>query len=139
LLGSCSRWIGPGWLIAIDAASFAFLGIQAWRTPTGATTAEQPVDAHEAESGFRILRSRPDLLGLTVLSWFIFFLYGPVEVALPVYVARDLGADAPLLGAYWTSFGIGAFAATLVTGTLRARAWRAGVPASCPSPQLLWP
>jgi predicted MFS family arabinose efflux permease len=42
-------------------------------------------------------------------------------VALPVYVARDLHADAELLGAYWTTFGVGALAATLVTGTLRGR------------------
>jgi MFS family permease len=40
-------------------------------------------------------------------------------VALPVHVARELGASAQLLGAYWTSFALGALAATLVTGALR--------------------
>jgi MFS family permease len=114
-------WIGPGWLIALDGASFAFLGIQAWRTRTGVTTSEQPVDTQAAESGFRLLLRRRDLLSLTILTWVFFFLYGPVEVALPVYVARDLHADAELLGAYWTTFGVGALAATLVTGTLRGR------------------
>jgi hypothetical protein len=44
-----------------------------------------------------------------------FFLYGPVEDALPVYVATDLHARAPLLGAYWTAFGMGALVASLVT------------------------
>jgi hypothetical protein len=44
---------------------------------------------------------------------------GPVEVALPVHVARELGASAQLLGAYWTSFALGALAATFVTGALR--------------------
>ena len=44
----------------------------------------------------------------------------PVEVALPVYVAQDLQASAGLLGAYWTSFGVGALLAALLTG-LRAR------------------
>jgi hypothetical protein len=34
-------WIGPGWLIALDAASFAFLGIQAWHAPTGAAETDQ--------------------------------------------------------------------------------------------------
>lgn len=72
--GVLLSWIGPGWLIAIDASSFAFLGIQAWRTPTGATTAEQPVDAHEAESGFRLRRSpqpRPSAssLGSFLCGW----------------------------------------------------------------------
>jgi predicted MFS family arabinose efflux permease len=120
LAGLLLTRIDPGWLIAADAGSFAFLGLQAWRTPTHATTTDQPVDTRRAESGFRLLR-RADLLGLTVVTWLFFFLYGPVEAALPVYVAHDLDADAGLLGAYWTSFGLGALAATLITGTLRAR------------------
>jgi predicted MFS family arabinose efflux permease len=119
LAGPLIAGIGPGWLIALDAASFAFLGIQAWRTHMGALATEQPVDTHAAESGFRLLRRRPDLLALTAVTWVFFFLYGPVEAALPVYVARDLRADAGLLGAYWTAFGVGALAATLVAGTLR--------------------
>jgi hypothetical protein len=121
LAGLLIGWIGPGWLIALDGASFAVLGIQAWRTPTGAATTGQPVDTQAAESGFRLLLDRRDLLSLTVLTWLFFFLYGPVEAALPVYVAGDLHADAGLLGAYWTAFGVGALAATLMTGTLRAR------------------
>lgn len=119
LAGLLIAGIGPGWLIALDAASFAFLGIQAWRTPTGSVTTGEPVDTRAAESGFRLLRRRRDLLSLTVLTWLFFFLYGPVEAALPVYVARDLQADAALLGTYWTTFGVGALAATLVAGTLR--------------------
>jgi predicted MFS family arabinose efflux permease len=111
--------IGPGWLVALDAASFGFLGIQAWRTHTGASAGEQPVDTHAAESGFRLLRRRRDLLALTAVTWLFFFLYGPVEAALPVYVARDLRADAALLGVYWTAFGVGALAATLIAGTFR--------------------
>jgi MFS family permease len=121
LAGPLVAWVGPGWLIALDAASFAFLGLQAWRTPNGAAIAEQPLDSHAAESGFRLLLRRRDLLSLTVLSWLFCFLYGPVEAALPVYVAHDLHATAKLLGAYWTTFGVGALAATLITGTLRAR------------------
>jgi MFS family permease len=113
--------IAPAWLLAFDAASFGFLGVQAWRTRTAA--AEQPVDARVGESGFRLLR-RHDLLGLIVLTWLFFFLYGPVEDALPVYVAHDLDGDARLLGAYWTSFGVGALASTLVIGMLRSRATR---------------
>lgn len=119
LAGSLIAGVGPGWLVALDAASFAFLGIQAWRTHTGVSATEQPVDTHAAESGFRLLRRRRDLLGLLAVTWVFFFLYGPVEAALPVYVARDLRADAGLLGAYWTAFGVGALAATLIAGTLR--------------------
>src|SRR6266508_2937413 len=49
--------------LALDAASFAFLGGQAWRTHTAAPTTDEPVDVRAAESGFRLLR-RNDLLGL---------------------------------------------------------------------------
>jgi predicted MFS family arabinose efflux permease len=114
--------VGPGWLLAFDALSFAFLGSQAWRTPTEAPTTG-PIDPPAAESGFRLLR-RADLLSLIVLTWLFFFLYGPVEDALPVYVAHDLHAHAALLGAYWTSFGVGALASTLITGTLRSHSIR---------------
>src|SRR5262249_35071684 len=71
--------IAPAWLLAFDAASFVFLGGQAWRTHTAAPTTDQPREAQAAESGFRLLRRH----GLIVLTWFFFFLYGPVEDALP--------------------------------------------------------
>ncbi|MGH7902948.1 MAG: MFS transporter [Candidatus Dormibacteraceae bacterium] len=115
--------VAPSWLLAFDAASFAFLGVLAWRTHSEAPAALQPIDPRAAESGFRLLR-RADLLSLIGLTWLFFFLYGPVEDALPVYVAHDLHARAGLLGAYWTSFGAGAFASSLLTGMLRGRSSR---------------
>jgi predicted MFS family arabinose efflux permease len=63
-------------------------------------------------------------LGASSLGDGLYFLYGPVEVALPVYVAVDQGADAGLLGLYWTTFGVGALAANLITGTIRGRNMR---------------
>lgn len=116
--------IAPAWLLAFDALSFAFLGAQAWRTHTATSaTTDGPIEPRAAESGFRLLR-RHDLLGLIVLTWLFFFLYGPVEDALPVYVAHDLHAHARLLGFYWASFGVGALTSTLLTGALRGRATR---------------
>jgi hypothetical protein len=53
--------IAPGWLLALDAASLAFLGGQAWRTHTAIPTTAQPVDEAAAGSGFRLPR-RQDLL-----------------------------------------------------------------------------
>jgi MFS family permease len=123
LAGLLLGFVGPGLLLAADAASFAFLGIVAWRAGVASETVEQPIDTGAAESGFRLLR-RPDLLSLTLVTWVFFFLYGPVEVALPVYVAVDLQAPSELLGAYWTTFGIGALAANLITGTIRGRNMR---------------
>ncbi len=119
IAGPLIAGVGPGWLVAVDAASFAFLGIQAWRTHAAASATRQPVDTSAAESGFRLLLRRRDLLALTAVTWLFFFLYGPVEAALPVYVAHDLRADATLLGAYWAAFGVGALAATLIAGTFR--------------------
>ena len=118
LAGLLLAAIEPGWLLLLDAASFAFLGAAAWLTRTDAGAAEGPVDLRAAESGFRLLRRR-DLLSLTALTWVFFFLYGPVEVALPVYVAVDLDATAQLLAAYWTAFGIGALLSNLLTGAMR--------------------
>jgi MFS family permease len=115
--------VEPGVILALDAASFAVLALAVWQTRTHAGPAEAPVDAAAAASGFRLLRRR-DLMSLTAVTWVFFFLYGPVEVALPVYVAHDQAAPAGLLGLYWTSFGIGALIATLVTGALRARNMR---------------
>ena len=112
--------LGIGSLIALDAASFAFLGIQAWRTGRSTAAAGEPVHGRAGESGFRQLR-RLGLISLLALTWLFFFLYGPVEDALPIYVTHDLNAGAGLLGAYWTSFGVGALVASLVTGTLRNR------------------
>lgn len=109
----------PAWLLLLDAASFAILGAAAWLTRTNAGATDNPLDLQAAESGFRLLRRR-DLLSLTALTWVFFFLYGPVEVALPVYVAKDVGASAQLLAAYWTAFGVGALASNLLTGALRA-------------------
>jgi predicted MFS family arabinose efflux permease len=108
-----------GWLLAFDAASFAVLGVLAWsvRTAPGPELEVPESEPSRNVSGFRLLRRR-DLLSLTIVTWFFFFLYGPVEVALPVYVAHELGASSDLLGAYWTCFAVGALAATLVTGAL---------------------
>ena len=123
LAGVLLASVSAGLLLALDAASFAFLGIAAWRAGAATEAVGQPIDTRAAESGFRLLR-RPELLSLTVVTWVFFFLYGPVEVALPVYVAIDLQAPAGLLGVYWTTFGVGALAASLITGTIRGRNMR---------------
>jgi predicted MFS family arabinose efflux permease len=118
LAGLLMAPLGTGSLLGLDAASFAFLGIQAWRTQPSPAAAEDPVDFRSAESGFRLLR-RLRLVSLIAVTWLFFFLYGPLEDALPVYVAHDLHAGGGVLGAYWASFGVGALVSALVTGLLR--------------------
>ena len=129
LAGALVAPLGIGSLLGVDAASFAFLGLAAWRTRlgpargSGSAAAEGPAAGRVTESGFRQLR-RLGLVSLTALTWLFFFLYGPVEDALPVFAAHQPQAGAGLLGAYWASFGAGALAAALLTGTLRNRNMR---------------
>jgi hypothetical protein len=65
-----------------------------------------------------VARSRP-LAGLLTLTVVYFFLYGPVEVALPLYVTGPLRGSAGLLGLFWTVFGIGATAGSITAGLAR--------------------
>lgn len=69
------------------------------------------IDALVATAGLHATR-----IGLT---WLFNFLYGPVEVALPLHVTRDLRAGSEVLGLYWTVFGAGAIAGSLAAGSLR--------------------
>ncbi|WP_433306909.1 MFS transporter [Actinoplanes sp. CA-030573] len=110
--GGLAALAGPGWVIAADAATWAVLALTAWTVPT------RPVGEAEA-GGWRTIRDRPALLGLIAVTCVFFFLYGPVEVALPVLVAGDLHGSAGLLGLYWTVFGIGATVGAASAALLR--------------------
>lgn len=108
-------------VIGIDAATFVVLAIVAGllRVPERATGTDAPVDAASSAKGLRVLTHYPALLGLIGLTWLFNFLYGPVEVALPLHVTRDLHAGSEVLGLYWTIFGVGAIVGSLVAGSLR--------------------
>ncbi|MEV0269939.1 MFS transporter [Hamadaea sp. NPDC050747] len=119
--------VSPGWVIAADAASFAVLAAICWATAPGYTATASPDDAtaspddvtEEPAGGWRTLRSQPKLLGLLAVTCVFFFLYGPVEVALPIHVATEAHASASLLGLYWTVFGVGCTVGGLAAGFLR--------------------
>ena len=120
LAGLAVAAAGPALPVAADAASFAVLAVAA-ATATGYPKAGGRADAAEPDraQGFAaIARSRP-LAGLLALTVVFFFLYGPVEVALPLYVTGPLGGSAALLGLFWTVFGIGATAGSIVAGLAR--------------------
>ncbi len=127
LAGAISTLAGPGWVIGIDAASFAVLAVScataaARRGDATAPTAKPaPTRDPAATGGWRVVLREPRLLGLLAVTCVFFFLYGPVEVALPIYVAQDLHGSSALLGAYWTAFGIGAVVGGLSAGLLRDR------------------
>jgi MFS family permease len=122
LAGGLTALVGPGWVIGADAASFAVLAASCW---TAARRRAGPVPgvapAAPAAGGWRTILDQPRLLGLIAVTCVFFFLYGPVEVALPVHVAHELHGSPSLLGLYWTVFGIGATLGGLGAGLLRHR------------------
>jgi MFS family permease len=131
LAGGLTAVVGPGWVIGADAASFAVLAAScgaATRQRAGGlqTTREEvapaaPAPAAPADGGWRTILGQPRLVGLIAVTCVFFFLYGPVEVALPIHVAHELHGSPSLLGLYWTVFGIGAILGGLGAGLLRHR------------------
>lgn len=119
LAGFLATAISPAWIIGLDAASFAILAVQVGRLRGATSRVRAEAPAPGSFAGLRLLRGQPELLGILVLTWLFNFLYGPVEVALPLHVTKDLRADASLLGLYWALFGIGAVVGALGAGALR--------------------
>lgn len=120
LAGVLTAAVGPGWVIAGDALSFAVLAVlcrpAARRTPASGTAAgAQP----QTSGAWSVLRRNRQLLGLLAVTCAFFFLYGPVEVAMPIHIAKEMGASASLLGAYWAVFSVGAVIGGLGVGLLR--------------------
>ncbi|MET8573252.1 MFS transporter [Streptomyces sp. NPDC005012] len=133
--------VHPAWIIGIDALTFAVLALGAARVRPGTPGEPKTADPGPADpvadtvgdpagdpvggvggkstAALALFRQRPELLGILALTWFFFFLYGPVEVALPLHVTDDLGQGAGLLGLYWTLFSVGAVLGGLAAGMLR--------------------
>jgi hypothetical protein len=105
--GALMPWTGAGWIIGLDALSYAILAAIAWRLP--GRTRDITVSGR-----LRLLSGYPQILAITMI---FFFLYGPVEVALPIHVSQR--ADAAVLGLFWTVFGIGAALGALLATNLR--------------------
>ncbi|AEB43725.1 MFS transporter [Micromonospora maris] len=113
---------GPVLVIAVAAGTYAVLAVSYLIAVPRAARA--PIEQRQASSlaGFAaIWRDRP-LLGLSTLTFGFFFLYGPVQVALPIHVAESLGNSAGTLAAFWTAFGAGALIGGFAAGYLRR--WR---------------
>ncbi|WP_328454765.1 MULTISPECIES: MFS transporter [unclassified Streptomyces] len=121
LAGFLATAVSPAWIIGLDAVSFAVLAVQVGRLGGAAKSiaTSAPVDTGRSAAGLHLLRRQPELLGVLALTWFFNFLYGPVEVALPLHVTDDLHAESSLLGLYWTLFGVGAVLGSLAAGALR--------------------
>ncbi|WP_328474184.1 MFS transporter [Actinoplanes sp. NBC_00393] len=119
LAGLLTAVTGPGWVIGFDAVSFAVLAVAARSVRTRTSAAVTPTES--TTGAWRTIADRPRLLGLLAVTCAFFFLYGPVEVALPIHVAHGLHGSPGLLGLYWTVFGIGATIGALSASALRRR------------------
>ncbi|WP_078911712.1 MFS transporter [Streptomyces sp. NRRL WC-3742] len=118
LAGLLAGAVPPAWIIGLDAVTFAVLAVQASRVavPVVAASEQAGAAAGGARQGLGVLRRHPELLGLLVLTWLFNLAYGPVEVALPLFVVHSLNDGAGLLGAYWVVFGVGSVVGALGAG-----------------------
>jgi MFS family permease len=121
LAGGLTTLVSPGWVIGLDAASFAMLAASCWSAPARTDVKATGPAIGQATSGWRTIQRQPRLLGLLLVTCVFFFLYGPVEVALPIHIAQELDRSAGLLGLFWAVFGIGAVLGGLGAGLLRHR------------------
>jgi MFS family permease len=121
IAGVLVTFVSSALVLGLDALTYVFLVVVVLRLRLPESGAVDPVDPVDraARGGFGLLRSHPELLGLLALTWFFNFLYGPVEVALPLHVTGDLHGPGSLLGLYWMLFGIGALLGGLAVGALR--------------------
>jgi predicted MFS family arabinose efflux permease len=118
LAGVLTSVIAPAWIIGLDAVSFAFLAIQLGRIQVPDVPTLPRAHAR-LRDGLRVVLTSPELLGLLAVTWLFALFWGPVTVALPVFVAQELQGGASLLGLYWSLFGLGAVAGALAAGSLR--------------------
>jgi DHA3 family macrolide efflux protein-like MFS transporter len=112
-------WGGPASVIVIDAATFAVLAATYRYAVPPQARAGQVKAGPSRSAGFRAIGHNPRLIGLLVLSFGFFLFFGPVTVALPLYVVEDLDASAATLAGFYTAFGIGAVVGALIAGYLR--------------------
>ncbi len=117
LAGLVASAFGPAAVLACDAVSYLYLALMtAWVRVKGAVGHRPAIPLHR--TGKALVR-HPELIGLLTLSFMFYLLYGPVEVAVPVFVADRLGGDPAMLGWIWGAFGVGAVTGALITGTLQ--------------------
>jgi predicted MFS family arabinose efflux permease len=117
LAGLMSAAFGPAAVLAGDAVSYLYLALVAARV-RGDGTAVRRAAVPLRRTGAALVR-HPGLVGLLALTFVFYLLYGPIEVAIPVFVADRMGGDPTMLGWIWGAFGVGAVIGALVTGAVR--------------------
>ncbi|GAB3868481.1 MFS transporter [Dactylosporangium cerinum] len=103
--------LGAPAVLAVDAATFAVLAVSFLQIRS--LTPAQPPTGDRGE-GFAVIGRDPHLLGLMIMTFWFFLLFGPVPVAVPLFVS-----SAGEVGLLYTAFGVGAVTGAVVTGHLR--------------------
>ena len=108
---------GAPLVLGIDAVTWLLLGATVAWTRRRWRPAGSAADPPGPRGLPRLLAANPAILALVALSFGFYLLYGPVEVALPVYVAQT--GSARLLGVFWTVLAAGGLVGAVLTGALR--------------------
>ncbi|MFB9890167.1 MFS transporter [Planobispora takensis] len=110
---------GPEHVMAIIAVTSASLAAT-YRFAIPSEAGGQGVKAGASPAaGFRAIYRNRHIVILFALSFGFFFFYGPVTVAIPLYVVDVLHASAATLAGFYTAFGAGAVLGALVAGHLQ--------------------
>lgn len=109
---------GAPTVLGLDAATWLLLGAAAAWTRRRWPPALVSRDVEGPRGTLRLLARNRGILALLTLTFVFFLLYGPVEVALPVYVARAYDSSS-LLGLFWALLSGGALIGAVLTGALR--------------------
>lgn len=111
--------VHPSVVIGVDGLTFAAMAL-IYRFGLPARLHARPVAPTASRSaGFSAIRKSRDTSLLVLVSFLFFLFFGPVGVALPVYVANDLNGSAGTLAGYLTAFGLGGFVGAFWAGYLR--------------------
>ncbi len=107
--------VGGAQAIAIDAATFLalFAALASLRLPVAQVSLVEHVRAR-----VRSYLLQGQLAYLLALTIGFYALYGPFEVALPLFVRGNLHAGPELFGFAWAAFGVGALIGGIAGGAL---------------------
>lgn len=108
LAGALIVALGAAAVVGVDAVSYLALIAAAAVSRRLQPPAAASGPPQSMLSSLRGLVRQPSVLGISVLCVAFFLLYGPVEVALPLYVSETLHSTATVLGGYWAAFAVGA-------------------------------
>ncbi|KOX10643.1 MFS transporter [Micromonospora profundi] len=110
---------GPAWVFVAVAGTYGLLAATyGFAVPPEARRAVVRGGASRS-AGLRAIAGDRALIGLLLLTFGFFAMYGPATVAIPLYVVNELHASAATLAGFYTAFGIGAVVGAFVSGHLQ--------------------